>query len=328
MKRILATRLLSSLLVLWLVVTLTFVALHVAPGDPASTILDPRASQDQIELLREHYGFNDGLLSQYGTWISNCIRGDLGLSFLYQRSAANVIGSHLSATILLGGFATLLGTLSGLGLGLLAAVKRGRRTDLVIRLVGLVLYATPTFWLGLMLALLFAGGVWNWLPSAGMLSPLTAPGASPWHPAQWIDLLRHLLLPGSVLAAPLAVQISRHVRFGLEAQLELDYVTAGRSMGLSERRLLILALRNSIGPLVQVLGVWMPVLVSGAVVIEQVFSWPGLGAVAVNAISGRDYPLVLALTLLTATCVVLANLTADLVHACLDPRVRAAKEAQ
>lgn len=321
MKRYLTSRLASSMLLLWMVVTLTFLAIHLSPGDPASTLVDGRVSQAQIAQIRSHYGFDKSLLTQYGIWLKNCVQGDLGQSFIYRRATSTVLLSHLSATILLGGFATFLALFLGLSLGTLTALRRGSKLDTSTRIAALVLYAAPPFWLGLMVLLLFSGTL-RWFPASGMLSPLAPTGASPWQPSQWLSLLHHIALPTLVLATPLTVQIFRIVRSGLEQQMALDYITAGRSLGFSEPRLAALALRNCLGPVVQILGTWMPVLVGGAVMVEQVFSWPGLGSVAVAAISGRDYPLVLAITMLTASAVILANFLADIGHGLIDPRVR------
>lgn len=315
-------RIASAVLVVWLVATLAFVAHHLAPGDAASRFIDPRIPAEQVEEVRRALGLDRGLVSQYTSWLGHSVRGDLGRSLLYQEPTIQVIGRLAPATILLGTAATVIGLILGFGLGVLAAAGRGTFVDPAVRVLSLLFYSSPSFWLGLVFLLIFAGGVVHWFPGGGALPPDAPTGAALLAIGRIGSTLHHLALPALVLSLPLAVQIGRLLRFGLVEQMDRGYVRTARALGHRETYVWGRMLHHSAGPVVQVLGLWLPVLFTGTVVVERVFSWPGLGAAAVDAIAARDAPLVLALTLLSAVAVVLGNLVADLVQARIDPRAR------
>jgi peptide/nickel transport system permease protein len=310
----------ASALLLLLVLTLTFLLVHAAPGDPFARLLDnPRVPAGYKDHLRQIYGLDRPLPEQFGSWLMAAARGDWGLSLSKQRPVARVIGEALPATALLGTAALGIEYLLALPLGIWAARRRGTATDHAIRAATLVVYSLPVFWLGLMAVLVFTY-LLPWFPA----SHLRSPGADQLSAgARALDLLHHLALPALVLGASSAGGTARFVRNSLLEVLGQDYVRTARAKGLTETRVMVVhALRNALTPVLQLLGVSLPVLLNGALVVEVIFAWPGLGRVTVQAIAARDYPLILATTTLSAVLVIAGNLLADLLQAAVDPRVR------
>lgn len=317
MGRYLLRRALISLVLLWVVLTATFLVLHLAPGDPIERFADPRVPRAQLAELRTLYGLDRPLPVQYGVWLVAAVRLDWGISFQHQRPVRAVLARRLPPTLLLGAAAFSVQAAVGMALGIFAAKRPNRFGDHATRALSLALYSLPAFWLAVMLSLLFTG-MFPVLPSGGMTSVF----ARDWTlVARAGDLLEHLILPALALGLPLAAPVARLLRNGLIEELGKEYVMAARARGLSERAVFLRALRGAAVPLVQVTGLSLPALLGGSVVIESVFSWPGLGATAYDAILSRDYPLVLALTAFTGGLVIAGNLAADIALAALDPRV-------
>lgn len=319
MLAFLTRRLAASLLLLVLVLTATFFLLHAAPGDPSDLFLEERLPRAQREHLRRLYGLDRPLHEQYVAWLGAAARGDFGVSLAEHRPVARVLWDALPASLGLGAAAFLVDAVAGIAVGIAAARRRGRATDRLLRWASLVLSSIPTFWLGLMAILLFSH-VWPVLP-AGHVRSVGAAELS--RGAQLLDLARHLVLPAGVLGLWMAGATGRFVRNSLLEVLGQDYIRTARALGIGERRVfLVHALRNASVPVVEWLAATLPLLLSGALVTEVVFSWPGLGRTAFTAFLARDYPVVLAVTALTGAMVVAANLAADLLHAALNPRVR------
>lgn len=313
----LGKRLLGSILVLWIVVTAVFAAVHLAPGDARMRLDDPRAPESQRTRLQEIYGLAEPLPVRYVRWLAAAVRGDWGLSITHQRPVGQVISAALPPTLLLGASAIAVGTVLGLGSGLLAAARAHGAADRILRWLSVLLLSTPTFWLGLLAVLLFSVH-WGWLPASHLRSPdaerLSGGGRA-------IDLLRHLILPALTLALPIAAGVSRTLRSRLLDVLGQDFILAARARGLSKSAVLLRhALPNALPPVVQNLGLDLPLVVSGSIATEVVFAWPGLGRVAFDALQGRDLPLVIATTLMSATLVVAGTMFADVAVALLDPR--------
>lgn len=319
MSRFLLRRLGAALLLLLLVPSCTFLLLHLAPGDPALSFEDPRVPAAQRERLRAAWGLDRPLAEQYLRWLAAAARGEWGYSFQHHRPVAQVLAAALPATLLLAVAALAVEWAIGLPVAVLAAARRGRRLDHLIRLAGLAVYSLPTFWLGLMAILLFAVH-WPLLPAGHLRSP----DAGEWGAAaRLFDLARHLLLPALALGLPGAAALSRFARAGLLEALDQDYVLAARARGYSAQRVLWRhALPNALPPLTQLFGLSLGLLLSGALTVEVVFSWPGLGRVTYDALLARDFPVVLATTTLAAAMVVVGNLIADLFLLWADPRVR------
>ena len=319
MIRFLIQRIAVAAALIWIVVTLTFVAIHAAPGDPTQRMVDTRVSPAQYEHVRTLYGLDQPLLIQYGKWLKALtLEADWGVSFQYQQPVVDVLKGRFGPTLLLGGTSLVLGFGLGIALGALAATRPQSIYDRGLRIATLTAYALPSFWLGSMAILLFAARL-RWAPPSGMTSPF----AAQWPlGTQLVDLASHLVLPALVLALPIAAQISRVVRNGLLDELRKDYVTAARARGLSQRQILGQALRNACTPVIQLAGLWLPLLIGGAVTTEYVFAWPGMGTAIASAIEARDYPLVIGTTIVSSSIVILGTLLADITHAALDPRVR------
>lgn len=320
MIRFLLRRFAASLLLLYLVLTATFFLLHLAPGSPATVILeDQRVSAEQRENLRRIYGLDRPLPVQYARWLAAVAQGDWGISFSQQRPVKRVVLDAVPATLLLASAALLVEQAAGLVFGIAAARRRGSAADHAIRVVSLLLYSQPGFWLGLMAILLFSLA-WPILPAGHMYSVGVDEMGSG---ERLLDLLRHLILPAVVLGLAEAGSVVRYVRGSLLDVLGQEYIRAARAKGISERRVVwVHALRNALPPLIQVMALSLVSLLSGALILEVVFSWPGIGRLTFDAILSRDYPLVLATTAFSAVVVLAVNLMADVLHALADPRVR------
>lgn len=320
MIRFILRRLAASLLLLYLVLTATFFLLHAAPGSPAQLLTEGRRmTAEHRENLRRVYGLDRPLPEQYVRWLGAVVRGNWGISFSSQRPATAVILDALPGTLLLASAALVVQYAAGVTLGIAAARRRGKAADHLIRIGSLLLYSQPTFWLGLMAILLFSLA-WPVLPAGHMRSV----GAEELAPAaRLLDLLRHLLLPALVLGLTEAGGTARFVRGSLLEVLGQEYIRAARAKGLSERRVVWMhGLRNILPVLLQLLALSASGLLSGSLVTEVIFSWPGIGRLAFESILSRDYPMVLATTAFSAVLVLASNLAADVLHALADPRVR------
>lgn len=314
-----ARRLSAAMLLLWLVLSLIFALLELAPGDSADRLLDPRISSQQRETLRAAYGLDRPPHQRYVRWLAALFRGDLGVSFRQNRPVSEVLGDHLAPTLMLAAAALLVQNATGLLLGVAAAQRAGRRTDHLIRAGSVLLFSLPTFWVGLVALAVLSH--WLGLLPTGQMRTMGADALSP--VARLLDLLRHLLLPALVLGLAAGGATARYVRNGLLDSLGEEFVRTARAKGLTRRRIVWLhALRNAATPLVQIFGLSLPFLLSGALVVEVVFSWPGLGRLTYNSVMARDYPVVLATTALSGALVILGSLVADLLQMALDPRLR------
>ncbi len=315
-------RLVASVLLVFLVLTATFFLIHLAPGDPANILAGSRTTVESMARLRAVYGLDRPLLVQYLLWLRAVVlRFDWGVSITFGRPVLDLLGDTLAPTALLALSAMLVQYLVGVPLGVAAARRRTRVLDDSIRLVSLVLYSMPVFWMGLMAILLFSYAL-PVFPASHMRS-IGAEDLS--SGARGTDLLLHLALPALTLGLSMAGATVRFVRNRMIEVLEEDYIRTARAKGLSERRVIwVHAMRNVLVPIIQLFGLSLPFVLNGSLVLEVVFSWPGLGRTTFQAILARDYPVILAATALTAVLVVISNLLADLLHALVDPRVRTA----
>jgi len=318
-------RLGASVLLLWLVLSAVFFIAHATPGDPSGLIEDSRMTAAQRANLRRMYGLDRPLVEQYVLWLGAAARGDWGISMVQNRPVARILGGAILPTLALATSALAVQLGVGFLLGIAGALRRDRPLDHVLRLLSLVFFSLPVFWLSLMAILLFAVH-WPIFPAGGMRS-IGAESLPFW--AQARDLIAHLVLPASVLGLALSGFLARYVRGSLLEALGQEHIRMARARGLSERRILgVHALRYALSPVIQVLALSIPALLSGSLITEVVFSWPGLGRVGFDAVIGRDYPVILATTAFAAVLVIVFNLIADLAHAVVDPRVRDAQTAQ
>ena len=296
---------------------LNFCIIQLAPGDPAIALGGEHGDAAYYMFLRARFGLDRPLPEQLLTYITNVLRGDLGTSFVHGRSVAAVIAERLPATLLLVSTALVLSSVAGVGLGAWAARHGRRPADVTINAVALLGYAIPSFWLGQMVLLALAVGT-GLFPVQGMTdarNPQTGFG-------YLLDVLHHLALPALVLAANELALTTRLVRTGLLEALGTDYVRAARAKGLPEGSVIRHALRNVMLPVITVIGSRAGMFLSGAVLVEVVFAWPGLGRLLLSSLLARDYPILLGMFLLISLAVIVANLITDLAYAWLDPRIR------
>ena len=312
-------RLVAALVLAFLVASITFLVTRMLPGSPVANHQDPRISTQQRAELERLYGLDRPLPAQYLSWIQTTLAGDLGTSWSHRRPVWSVLREHLPVTLALGTLALIVQFGAGIALGTWAAGRAGGRVDYSIRLTSLLLYALPTFVAALLAIEIFAVRI-PLFPSGQLHDPNWRAWSSP---AQLWDALQHLALPATVLGLTTCGSVMRFTRNGLLNEFSSGYVQTARAVGLRESRIRrVHALRNAAGPLIQLLGASLPVLISGSVVLEVIFSLPGLGRVTYDAVRSLDYPLTVGAVMLTTIIVVLGNLIADVVYGWLDPRVR------
>jgi peptide/nickel transport system permease protein len=305
-----ARRLLQLLPITLGVTILVFFLIHLVPGDPARTILGNQATAERVELLRHAWGLDRPLPVQYARFMGRLLHGDLGSSLFYGVGAGRLVLQRLPVTLWLIGFGALLSVLIAVPLAALAATKRDRLTDHVVRAVPLVGLGFPPFWTGIVLLLVFGLHLGRPFPVGG-------------YGNGFAGHLHSMFLPSLTVALGISPILIRSLRAALLEVLESDYVTTARSKGLPERRVLVRhAMRNAVVSTVSVLGVNIGFLVGGTLVIEQVYAVPGIGQLMINSIFQRDFPVVQAVTLVFSVLVVLVYLLTDVAHALLDPRVR------
>jgi peptide/nickel transport system permease protein len=311
--RYLSVRILHSVLVVVVLSVVTFTLLHLAPGGPA-ILMGTDISPEEAARMRANLGLDQPLQVQYFKWVSTVVRGDFGRSFTDGRPVGELIGDRLPNTLLLSGAALGLALLVGISAGIGAALLRGTLLDRLIMFTAVIGESVPIFWLAILTVLVFAVQL-RVLPSSGMR---TLGGDT-----SLLDELRHLLLPAFVLSTLHMAHLARYSRSGLIAVLGQDYVRTARAKGLKHYRVVLgHALRNALIPLVTVVGLSLPVLVSGAAITETIFGWPGMGRLAVDAALRCDYPLVMGVTTAVAVGVILVNLVVDMLYVVIDPRVR------
>jgi len=319
--RLVAARAAQAAGIVALVATLVFILIHAAPGDPFSAAMDnPNVTAAMRARWRAAYGLDQPLGLQYVRYLVALAHGDLGWSFSMRRPVSAVLADALPNTLVLAGTALLLAYPLGILLGVVQARYAGRWPDRVLGTTSLVFYAVPDFWLALMVMLLFAFRL-RLFPIGGATDPVFHDMLSPG--GRVVDRLWHLVLPAGTLALLAAAGIARYQRAELLRVLPDEFVRAARARGVPERRVLFHhALRNALLPTITLFGLSLPVLLTGAVFVERVFAWPGMGLVAVNAVAARDYPLVTGSVIVAAASVALGSLVADLLYAIADPRVR------
>ncbi|WP_315834685.1 ABC transporter permease [Bradyrhizobium prioriisuperbiae] len=305
--------------VVLVIATFNFVLVHAAPGDPAQVIAGQSGASDEklLAQLREEYGLDKPYIVQLGTYLKRIVTLDLGYSYRQQRPVRALLAERLPATLLLTGTAFLTALFLGIVLGTLAGVRAGKWSDTALTIVSLFLYAMPVFWLGLMLVLLFSVRL-DWLPAFGyvtigvQMTPLQRIG----------DIGAHLILPAISLAAVYLAIYARLMRSSVIEVTHQDFIKTARAKGLKQGRIIARhILRNAILPVVTVAGMQAGALVGGAVVIETVFAWPGLGRLTYDAVLQRDYPVLLGIFLVMSVIVIVLNLVTDAIYRLIDPRV-------
>jgi peptide/nickel transport system permease protein len=313
-RRYLARRLLLLVPVLVGVSIVIFGVLHLSPGDPAEIMLGSQATKEDLARLREALGLNEPLPVQYAHWVGHVLRGDLGRSIWMKRPVLPEVLGRLGATLLLTGTALVLSTVGGVALGVASAAWPRSLLDRSSAVASLFGASMPSFWLGIVLMVVFA--LWlGWLPASGMYASYGGGGPG--------DLMSHLILPAVTLAAASITIIARLTRSTMLDTLGQDFVRTARAKGVAEVGVLLRhGLKNALIPIVTVVGVQAGYLLGGAVLTETVFAWPGVGTLMVQGILARDFPLVQGCVLVVALAFAIINLAVDLLYAWLDPRIR------
>ncbi|HEX2081064.1 MAG TPA: ABC transporter permease [Longimicrobium sp.] len=321
----LVRRLLGAIPLLLGILTIIFFVVHLAPGDPTARFFNPNVSPEVIEQMRRNLGLDQPLHVQYGKWLWSFVRGDFGYSFGQMRPINEILPDVLWNTLQLTLISLIVIFVVGMLIGIVQAVRQYSLADNVLTFLALFFYSMPSFWFALMLILIFSlrAGQEGWalqLPASGMTSidyEYMSGGE------KLADRLRHLLLPAIALGIGSAAGVARYMRGSMLEVIHQDFIRTARAKGLSERTVIFKhALRNALIPIITLLGLYLPFLLSGAVLVETIFAWPGMGRTIVEAILARDYPLVMATSFVIAAIVVLGNLLSDLLYAVVDPRIR------
>ncbi|MDQ3389031.1 MAG: ABC transporter permease [Gemmatimonadota bacterium] len=320
-------RLLGAIPLLLGILTLIFFILHIAPGDPTARLLSPNVPPEVIEQMRRNLGLDQPLHIQYFKWLSSFMVGDFGHSIVQMRPISMILSETLWNTLQLTLIALVVIFVVGMLIGIVQAVRQYSLADNVLTFVALFFYSMPSFWLALMLILVFSLKAsqlgwpeWTQFPASQMTSvgyEYLAPGE------RFLDRLKHLILPATALGIGSAAGVARYMRGSMLEVIHQDFIRTARAKGLSERTVIFKhALRNALIPIITLLGLYLPFLLSGAVLVEVIFAWPGMGRLIVDAIFQRDYPLVMATSFVIAAIVVVGNLISDALYAVVDPRIR------
>lgn len=310
-------RLGTSVIMLIVLSVIVFVLLRLAPGDPVDAYLDPSVPMSPAELAaaRSRLGLDQPLPVQYLAWMRAALQGDLGFSLQRNHEpVARLLVERVGPTLLLMGCGLLIAIIVGIAAGVVSAVNRGGPLDIALSIPAFGAVSSPAFLTALVGLFVFSVTL-RWAPSGGMRTPGIAPAIG--------DLLAHLVLPALLLSIGHAAMIMRYMRASLLEVLSQDYIRTARAKGVPETWVVVKhAVRNALLPVVTLIGSTIGAAVGGAVFIESIFSWPGMGLLLVNAVEARDYPVIMAATLIVGTCVLLANMLTDIVYASIDPRIR------
>jgi len=303
MAKYLAKRLGQSLIAVLGITLVVFLVLNLA-GDPAELMLPPSASKADIELMREEMGFNDPIIVQYGRFLKGAVVGDFGMSYNYNEPAMGIVLERLPATMTLAGAALLISLVLGIPAGIISSIKRNTKTDTVIRSIALLGQCIPAFWLGIMLILLFSVKL-KWLPTSGNES------------------FKSLLMPAFTLGVFTAATITRLLRSNMLEVMSKEYIDVAKAKGLSGYIVVMKhAFKNAFSSILTVLGLQVASLLGGAVITETVFSWPGIGRLAVQSITNSDFMVVEAIVFVMAICFTIVNFVVDILYCIINPRVK------
>ena len=318
MGQYLLRRLVVSLPVLIGITLATYFIINLAPGDPVSALVNPEilasAGPGYLEQQRELLGLNKPVPVRYALWLKELASGNLGFSLIDRQPISHKIAERIWPTLRLMTVALLISIIIAIPLGVLSAIRQYSFIDYLSTVLGFTAISIPSFFLSLAMIYVFALKL-SWLPTAGM--------ATVGKPPSFPDALRHLILPATVLGLAEAAPLIRYTRSSMLEVIRQDYVTTARSKGLNERIVIYRhALRNALIPLVTVIALNLPRLLGGTVIVEAIFAWPGMGTLAIVAVRGRDYPVIMAINLISATLILASNLLADIIYAVVDPRIK------
>jgi len=320
-KKYILKRLLLSIPVLLGITIITFAVIHLTPGGftAVNMQMDPRVSPDSVERMKQLYGLNDPIHVRYFNWISRLIVLDFGESFIDQRPVISMIAERLPATLLLNITSLFLVFILGTLAGVYCAVHRGKKADKIITAVSFAVYSVPSFWMALIF-MMFFGVILRVLPVSGMPS-FSHEYMNPIQKAA--DILYHMILPVTVTSLGGIAYMSRYEKTGMTESLSRDYIRSARAMGIPENKVIyVMALKNSMMPVVTLLGLSLPGLIGGSFIFESIFAWPGMGRLAYDAAMRFDYPVIMGVVTIGAVLTLIGNLLADITYALIDPRVR------
>ncbi|MBN2794305.1 MAG: ABC transporter permease [Clostridia bacterium] len=319
-RKYLLRKVFYAILTLFGVLVINFFLFRIMPGDPISMLVrNPNANLETVARMKAQFGLDEPVYIQFFTYMSNLFQGDFGTSFHYNRPVLSVIGERVFATVLLVGTAEFFAIIIGVFLGIIAAHRRGSKVDVMSLSFSLVTYAMPSFWLGILLIAFFSGFL-SILPTSGMTSPALffATGFE-----RFFDISKHLILPALTLALVLIGEYMLVMRSSLIEVLTEDYITTARAKGFDEKTVLRKhALPNAMIPMVTIVAMSIGFVITGALQVETVFSWPGLGRLMYDALQDRDYPLLQGIFYISSICIIGANLISDILYGYLDPRVK------
>jgi peptide/nickel transport system permease protein len=302
----------ASMIALWLATIVVFAGIRALPGDPALALAGEERDEQSLAVIRQKYGLDQPVLIQYTRWMSNVVRGDLGESVRTGLAVTPMITSRVPITLELAGLSVLFAVVMGIPTGVVAAVRRGSTLDYAANAIGLSGLSVPNFWLGLLLILMFAINL-QWLPASGFVPIVSDP----------LGNLARMVLPAFVLGSGFAAVVMRQMRSAMMTTLDSDFIRTARAKGLSEWSVVANhALRNSLITVVTVVGLQLGVLISGAIVTEQIFVIPGFGRLIIGAVAQRDYPVIQGAVLVGAAGYIVLNLLVDVLYSVLNPRIR------
>lgn len=322
MLHYLVRRLLLMIPLLFGITLICFFVVNLAPGNPTELLMDPTVRPEDLERIRANLGLDKPLIVQYFVWLWNLLHGNLGYSFMTHRPVLAEIFDRLPATLLLTLSSMALTLLITIPMGVISAVRKNSWIDQGFTIFSFFGMAFPSFWLALMLMLLFSKQL-GWLPSTGMMSPWLRDAA--WYLQAW-DVAKHMVLPLLTSTILGLAALSRYQRASMLEVLTQDYIRTARAKGLPERKVIFKhALRNALIPTITILGLSLPSLLSGSFIIEWIFAWPGLGWFGVEAIFQRNYPVIMGELFIAAILILLGNLISDICYASVDPRIKLGK---
>jgi peptide/nickel transport system permease protein len=317
MGQFLLRRILVSIPVLLGITIAMYVIINLAPGDPVTALMNPEQmanmGPDWVAQQRESLGLNDPLPVRYVKWLEETASGNLGYSSVDRLAVNDKIGERIWPTLKLMLVVLVISVIVGVPLGIISALKQYSIVDYLLTISGFLTVSIPSFFLALVLIYIFSLKL-DWLPTAGMYTV--------GQPRTFVDSLQHMILPATVLGLAQAAPIIRYTRASLLETIRQDYVTVARAKGLAERGVVVHALRNALIPIITIIALNIPMLLGGTVIIEQVFSWPGMGSLAIASVQGRDYNVLMSINLIAAIMILVSNLIADAIYALVDPRIK------
>jgi len=319
-RRKLIKKIIYAVITIFAVLVFNYLLFRVLPGDPLSMMMrNPKATPEMIEATKQLFGMDKPWYVQFYLYFKNLLSGDLGISFFYKQPVGSVIASRIMPTIIMVGLAEIIAIIAGIAIGIVAAWKRGTRVDVGTLGFSLITYSMPTFWLGMVMVVVFSVNL-HLLPTSGILTP----GMSFSSVAAMVsDYVRHLILPMLTMSIVLIGEYALTMRNTLIDGLSEDYITTAKAKGFGNSYILRKhALPNAMLPMVTIIAINLGLVVGGTVQVETIFSWPGLGSLMYEALKARDYPLLQGVFLLVTVSVVVANLIADITYSYIDPRVK------